>query len=164
MFSSQSYAPDNKIPQNGTVDELTKSFNQADSTEKKDLFNQLDFEEKRQLFCQLNFEEKRRLYNYLGTDDKQKLFEQLGPQEQQNISGVKPPGQQVSDWLWIIVVVSFACVLIGAFLSIAISVDRSTNPAANFQLLLTMFTSAVGFMAGLLVPSPTRSNPTQGGR
>jgi len=61
--------------------------------------------------------------------------------------------------LWLIVVLSFAIVLVGAFLSLAfgVLVLRKSAADAELQILLTVFTSAVAFLAGLLTPGPARS-------
>lgn len=61
------------------------------------------------------------------------------------------PGQWARDTLWIIVVASFAIVLVGSFATLAAGVSgNQVKP----ELILTMFTSVVGFLAGLFVPSP----------
>lgn len=121
-------------------------------------------QEPQQFFKQLSFAEKEELYHQLSPEEKQQLYQGLSPQEQQHVSGVQSPGQVVSDRIWLIIVTSFACVLLGAFLSLAANVFlamfrvQAPTDSANLQLLLTMFTSAVGFLAGLLVPSPARNN------
>ena len=36
--------------------------------------------------------------------------------------GLTPPGKQVNDWIWLTIVVSFAIVLVGAFIALALAV------------------------------------------
>ena len=62
-----------------------------------------------------------------------------------------PPRDRVRDAIWLIVVLSFAIVLVGAFITIAADGNKP-------DVILTMFTSAVGFLAGLFVPSPVADN------
>jgi fatty acid desaturase len=75
--------------------------------------------------------------------------------------GIVGPGQETSDKLWTIVVWAFAIVLVGAFLALAIGVfapiqgDKGVKP----ELILTTFTSVVGFLAGLFTPSPVAKKP-----
>jgi uncharacterized membrane protein YozB (DUF420 family) len=75
-------------------------------------------------------------------------------------AGIRSPGQKASDDLWLIVVSGFAIVLVGAFLSLAIGVLVLNKSAADaeLQILLTVFTSAVAFLAGLLTPGPAHSS------
>jgi len=103
----------------------------------------------------------------LGSEDKQALLaesvKQLGTKDKQAVidqAGLRSPGQKSSDILWLIIVVSFATVLVGTFLSLAIGVLILNKSAASseLQIILTMFTSAVAFLAGLLTPGPSHSS------
>jgi len=90
-------------------------------------------------------------------------LKQRSAKDQQAIidqAGIRSPGQKASDNLWLIVVSSFAIVLVGAFLSLAIGVLILKKSAADaeLQILLTVFTSAVAFLAGLLTPGPAHSS------
>lgn len=105
--------------------------------------------------------------NNLSPDDKKAVIatslNQLNPKDKQatlDQAGIRSPGQKASDTLWFIVVLSFALVLVGAFLSLAIGVLVLKKSAADaeLQILLTVFTSAVAFLAGLLTPNPVHSN------
>ncbi len=62
------------------------------------------------------------------------------------------PNGGTTNYLWLIVISAFAIVLVGTFLTLAISVfvGDGTSP----ELILTLFTSVVGFLAGLFTPSP----------
>ncbi len=88
--------------------------------------------------------------NKFGPKDKQEIIDQVG---------LRSPGQKASDTLWLIIVCSFAFVLVGTFLGLAIGVLILGKSAANaeLQILLTMFTAAVAFLAGLLTPSPAQN-------
>lgn len=75
-------------------------------------------------------------------------------------NGIVGPRQETSDKLWTIVVSAFAVVLVGAFLALAIGVfvpvqEKGVKP----ELILTTFTSVVGFLAGLFTPSPVAKKP-----
>ena len=65
------------------------------------------------------------------------------------------PDRQVIDLVWIVIVISFALVLVGAFVTLALAVFTSGNLSGD--LLLTVFTTTAAFLAGLLVPSPTQA-------
>ncbi len=80
--------------------------------------------------------------------ERAKLIQQVGN------TAIAPPTQKVRDKLWMIVVVGFAIVLVGSFLTLAIGVFIATSGTVKPELVLTMFTSVVGFLAGLFVPSP----------
>jgi hypothetical protein len=62
--------------------------------------------------------------------------------------GVSGPAQDAADRLWRIIVTSFAIVLVGSFLALAPVATGSDD------VMLTVFTTAAGFVAGLLSPSP----------
>jgi uncharacterized membrane protein YozB (DUF420 family) len=99
-------------------------------------------------------------------DEKAMMAERLkkfSTKEQQAIidqAGIRSPGQKASDNLWLIIVSSFAIVLVGAFLSLAIGVlvFKKSAADAELQILLTVFASAVAFLAGLLTPGPAHSS------
>jgi hypothetical protein len=94
-------------------------------------------------------------------------LEVLSPEEQKavinEVQGVGRPSNPVRDYLWQIIVWSFAIVLVGSFLMIAadvlfpywfIQTGEGKDRGASAQLMLTIFTSVVGFLAGLFTPSP----------
>jgi hypothetical protein len=78
----------------------------------------------------------------------------------QGIQGILPlPSKRTNNTLWVIVLSAFSLVLMGTAATIAIGMF--TGPAAGAtkpELVLTMFTSVVGFMAGVFVPSPADSS------
>src|SRR5262245_65801285 len=74
--------------------------------------------------------------------------------------GLPPPNPETRDKLWKIVVTAFAIVLVGGFITLAIGVfapiqEKGVKP----ELILTTFTTVVGFLAGLFTPSPV-AQPT----
>jgi ABC-type phosphate/phosphonate transport system permease subunit len=70
-----------------------------------------------------------------------------------------PPEHSVIDTIWIIIVISFAIILVGAFVALAIAVFIYAKLSGD--LLLSVFTTAAAFLAGLLTPSPTQVKSTQ---
>lgn len=80
---------------------------------------------------------------------------QLSHDEQRAIfEGMTPPND--TKGLWLIVVCAFAIVLVGSFLALALGMffPPPTGAAVKPELALSMFTSVVGFLAGLFIPSP----------
>ena len=75
----------------------------------------------------------------------------------QALRGMPPPAEPTRNALWLVVVSGFSVVLVGTFLTIAIGMFKAPAEGAvtKPELVLTMFTSVVGFLAGLFVPSPT---------
>lgn len=70
-------------------------------------------------------------------------------------NGIQGPGTETSNTLWTIVICAFSVVLVGSFIALAIGVfhpvqEKGVKP----ELILTTFTSVVGFLAGLFTPSP----------
>lgn len=84
----------------------------------------------------------------LDTKDKKEAIKLAG--------GLGLPDQPATNFVWKIIVFSFATVLVGSFVSLAVSIVFFQKPPtdAGLQMLLTMFTLVVGFFAGLLSPSP----------
>ena len=77
------------------------------------------------------------------------------------VSALGPPDKPTRNWLWLIVILSFAIVLIGTFITLALAVFKSKDTTtatmlANPELVLSMFTSVVGFFAGLFVQTPVQ--------
>jgi len=69
--------------------------------------------------------------------------------------GLGRPTQGTNDWIWVVVVSAFAIVLVGAFVTLALAVFVApAQGGVKPELILATFTSVVGFLAGLFVPSP----------
>ena len=80
---------------------------------------------------------------------------QLGVADQKDVvkqAGLPGPGQAVADKLWLMIVASFALVMIGSFMSMAIPVLTSTT--SPNQMLFTVFTTVAAFLIGIVTPSP----------
>lgn len=104
----------------------------------------------------------------LGPDDKKAValeymrnLDHSAKAEVARESGVvPPPGQRVTNVIWIMVVTAFALVLLGSTGSLFFSVLASSK-TMGLQVLLTVFTTVVGFLAGLLSLSPLqRASPS----
>ena len=81
----------------------------------------------------------------------------LGPEAQQEVMRqvrIAAPGQLASDRIWTIIVSSFSVVLVGAFLSLAATAIGVAAKGGSGDTMLTVFTTAAGFLAGRLSPSP----------
>jgi hypothetical protein len=66
-----------------------------------------------------------------------------------------PPSGGIRDWLWVVVIGGFTLVLVGSFVTLAVGVFAESHPGGvKPELILSMFTNVVGFLAGLFVPSP----------
>jgi hypothetical protein len=74
-------------------------------------------------------------------------------------SRVGRPSRRVADRIWLIAVCAFAAVLVGSFLTLAISVFVQVQDATSAQAMLTVFTAVLGFLAGLFTPSPVGDKP-----
>lgn len=72
--------------------------------------------------------------------------------------GIPGPGRQVTDLIWMVIIVSFALILVGAFITLALAVFAYGKLSGD--LLLTVFTTAAGFLAGFLAPSPSQTKPS----
>jgi hypothetical protein len=69
-----------------------------------------------------------------------------------------PPAPHTLNLLWTIVVGAFVLVMVGSATILACCVFKA--PAENGvkpEIILSLFTSVVGFLAGLFVPSPSRN-------
>lgn len=81
-------------------------------------------------------------------------------------NGMGGPNPETRDKLWKIVVTAFAIVLVGGFIALAIGLfvpnPKEGESLVNPELILTTFTSVVGFLAGLFTPSPV-GKATNGG-
>ena len=70
-------------------------------------------------------------------------------------AGLDKPSQGANDRIWLVVVSAFAIVMVGAFVTLALAVFVApAQGGVKPELILATFTSVVGFLAGLFVPSP----------
>jgi hypothetical protein len=84
----------------------------------------------------------------LSPEDKKDAAQQLGLK----------PGRQATDMIWMTIVTSFALILLGSFIALAVAV--LIYGKLSGELLLTVFTTSAAFLAGLLAPSPTQAKPS----
>ena len=70
------------------------------------------------------------------------------------------PDSKTSNAIWLIVICSFALVMVGAAYVLGTGVtsklDASATYASKSDTILTVFTTVVAFLAGLLSPSPVK--------
>jgi len=69
------------------------------------------------------------------------------------------PDKKTTNWIWIIVVISFALVMVYSawILGSGVTKELIANPITKSDTILTVFMTVVGFLAGLLSPSPVSS-------
>lgn len=71
---------------------------------------------------------------------------------------IQQPSRKATNWIWLMVVASFCFVLVLSAGTLAVclfvKLPDNTNAKVSPEVLLAMFTSVVGFLAGLFVPSP----------
>jgi len=70
------------------------------------------------------------------------------------------PENRTLNRLWLVVVLSLASVLLGSAATlVALSFrEAHTTPAVSPEIVLSLFTSVMGFLAGLFVPSPAKKS------
>lgn len=76
--------------------------------------------------------------------------------------GLTYPGRTVMDAIWLMIVTSFVIVLVGSFLALAALLLIKDKP--DVQTLVTVFTTTVGFLAGLITPTPGSSHSGGSGK
>ena len=76
----------------------------------------------------------------------------------ESIGELKPPSQRTNDAIWIIVVITFALVMLYSAWILGSGVTQATteSPITKSDTILTIFMSVVGFLAGLLSPGPIK--------
>ncbi|HEV8630697.1 MAG TPA: hypothetical protein VGV61_10300 [Thermoanaerobaculia bacterium] len=85
------------------------------------------------------------------------------PEQEAAVDSAMPrPDAPIRNKLWMMVVQGFTFVLVGSFAALAIGVFLPAKGEVKPELILSMFTSVVGFLAGLFVPSPAASRRTNG--
>ncbi len=63
--------------------------------------------------------------------------------------------RKVTDIIWMVIVISFVIILVGSFIALTAAVFLSSS--LSNDPLITIFTTAVAFLAGLLAPSPIQN-------
>lgn len=69
------------------------------------------------------------------------------------IAGTKGPGQDIINYIWGAIVSGILLVFLGSGAGIVISIFVGKDANA-IQPLITLFTATLGFLAGVLTPSP----------
>jgi hypothetical protein len=74
-------------------------------------------------------------------------------EELKRVLGWEQPSTKTRNSLWSVIVWAAVIILVGSFIVVGWEV-HSGNAAIKPDWLLTMFTGILGFLTGLLVPSP----------
>ncbi len=73
-------------------------------------------------------------------------------------SPLPPPSDTITNTIWLIIVISFSLVMVGSALVLGVGVfstiPKDSGLISKPDTLLTVFTTVVGFLAGLISPSP----------
>ena len=69
-------------------------------------------------------------------------------------AGLGPPKQATANFIWITVTTCFALVLIASAASLLYGAVFLQRTIDSILVILTVFTAVVGFLGGLLAPSP----------
>jgi tetrahydromethanopterin S-methyltransferase subunit C len=108
-----------------------------------------------------------------GSDtDKERVLEALKPFWEQAYgkesairaaAAVQDASPDVSNYIWRLIVTGFMVVFVGIVAAIAVAIlIRPTTPTLSPETLVTIFTTIVGFLAGLLAPSPLQNKAKNG--
>ena len=99
-------------------------------------------------------ETRSQVQNLTASEKKQFLIDTAGGlslEDKQVVSrALSLPTQEMTDWIWLIVVSAFAVVLVGAFFALA----KVIGTDVDIDKMLTVFATVSAFLAGLLAPSP----------
>lgn len=88
----------------------------------------------------------------------EQTLKNLSNQVVQELPRLPEPSTSANNAIWLIVVASFSLVMLGAAYVLGAGVttklDAAATYAAKSDTILTLFTTATAFLAGLLSPSP----------
>jgi hypothetical protein len=88
-------------------------------------------------------------------DDPEKTLKELGDQA---VRQLPPPSPATNDWLWRVLVGSFSLVFVvsgGALVwGMFASASATAGNLVKVDTVLLVFTTVLGYLAGLLSPSP----------
>jgi hypothetical protein len=93
------------------------------------------------------------------------LFEDLSKAEKDVVArkvtlALGSPGDATRDRIWLVIVWAFAIVLLGSAATLAVAVFLETKANAVYfakvETMVTVFTSVLAFLSGLLAPSPIK--------
>ena len=112
------------------------------------------------------------LFSSLAKDERKAvtrtLFLSLPKHDQKTIAreGLGSPSGATRNAIWLIIVISFAIVLLGsaALLGAAVFWETKANATyfAKIETIVTVFTSVLAFLSGLLAPSPIKGGGAGG--
>jgi hypothetical protein len=88
----------------------------------------------------------------LGTTDQRDVVQQVSP--------LPSPDTITVNFIWRVVVSAFVLALLVA---VAILAINAVTQKPTAEVLITIFTTAVGFLAGLLTPSPAQTKQSISG-
>lgn len=89
---------------------------------------------------------------HFNQDDKTALVQALGAR-------IPDPDQKTSDKVWLIIITTFAAVVLLAVLFLGFGMYLSPVPnGTKPDTILTVFSTVTAFLAGLFTPSPTSSH------
>jgi hypothetical protein len=71
---------------------------------------------------------------------------------------IESPDRPTADGLWRIVIYAVAFVMVVSVLALAGTLYLATIASSNPQVMVTIFTSAVAFLAGVFAPSPAQGS------
>lgn len=73
---------------------------------------------------------------------------------------LEPPDSKTTNAIWVIVVLAFAVVMLGSAYVLGSTVTTKLDAGVTYvtkgETILTVFTTVVAFLAGLLSPSPLK--------
>jgi hypothetical protein len=88
----------------------------------------------------------------------------LSVQAVDQLPRLEPPSPPANDRIWLLIVGAFALVMIGSAAVLGAGVFSQVVDASKqitkSDTILTVFTTVVGFLAGLLAPSPVSKKNT----
>ena len=88
----------------------------------------------------------------------EETLKELAKEATSDLPRVLPPNGSTSNVLWLIIVGSFAIVMLGSAFTLVFSITTKAEANAtyitNSETVVMLFTTAVAFLAGLLSPSP----------
>lgn len=106
---------------------------------------------------------QRDVQNLSSTDKKEvatQALRGLSPEQQLAAAAAAElplPTQGTTNYIWLIVVIAFVIVFLGAFFAIAyLYIKNAPNVSDAVDKLLLVFTTVTAFLAGLLAPSPVK--------
>lgn len=75
-------------------------------------------------------------------------------------AALPPPSGRLADAIWLIIVIAVALTLLGSVFALVTGVKVRLDAGATYlvkgETLLTIFSSSIAFLGGLLVPSPLK--------